>query len=545
MRWISPLSIVGVLFGTLFFAFSLTPSLLPRPFAMQGLIAGLSFTAGYALGVFGQWLWYYLELPGPRLRTARVISIVAGSGCVLVMLLFMWRASEWQMAVRELMGIEETVTVQPLGVVAIAALVFVAMLIVARLFRATFRFLSRKLQRIVPRRISYAVWVMAALALFWALIDGVVFTVALQVADSSYQQVDALIEDDLERPLSPKKTGSPDSLVEWRDLGRQGRNYIATGPSVANLSEFFGDDTVLEPIRVYIGLNAAETAEERAALALAELQRVNAFERSVLLLVTPTGTGWVDPAAAIPIEYLHRGDIATVAAQYSYLPSPLSLWVESDYGVETARALFEVIYGYWTELPADERPALYLHGLSLGALNSDRSFDFYDIIHDPFQGALWSGPPFRSETWQRITQRRDRGSPAWLPIFRDGHVVRFMNQEHGFERPDAPWGPFRIGFLQYASDPVTFFEPEAFFREPAWMSGQRAPDVAPDLRWYPIVTMLQLAADMTAGTTPAGYGHNYAVEHYIDAWHALTEPPGWSEAEIERLKVWLSGIEEE
>jgi uncharacterized membrane protein len=74
---------------------------------------------------------------------------------------------------------------------------------------------------------------------------------------------------------------------------------------------------------VYVGLNSADSAEDRARLALEELMRAGGFERSVLLLATPTGTGWVDPAAQDTVEYLHRGDIASVAVQYSYLNSPL------------------------------------------------------------------------------------------------------------------------------------------------------------------------------------------------------------------------------
>ena len=46
----------------------------------------------------------------------------------------------------------------------------------------------------------------------------------------------------------------------------------------------------MEPLRVYVGLNSAETADQRAALALAELIRVGAFGRSVLVIATPTGT---------------------------------------------------------------------------------------------------------------------------------------------------------------------------------------------------------------------------------------------------------------
>lgn len=533
--WWRQFSVVGLLLATLFFAFSLTPSLVPRPFLVQGLISGLSFTAGYAVGFFGRWLWSYVELPVPGPRVDWVIKILATVICAVVAVTFLWQAGEWQNALRALMDMEEAGGVQPVSVGLMTLVVFVILLTLARLFKLTFRFLARWLGRYIPQHVSNVVGVLVAAALFWSVIDGVIFSLALRAADNSYQQVDALMEDELTRPTDPLKAGSVASYVDWRDLGRQGRNFVSSGPTAADLGEFFGEPT-LEPIRIYVGLNAAETAEERAGLALEELKRVNAFERSVLLLVTPTGTGWVDPAALDPVEYLHRGDIATVTAQYSYLPSALSLMVEGEYGAEMARALFERVYGYWSGLPADERPRLYLHGLSLGALNSDRSFDIYDVIQDPFHGALWSGPPFRSETWRKATRERDPGSPAWLPSFRDGDVVRFMNQHRGLDRHGGEWGAFRIAYLQHASDPITFFDPESFYREPEWIREPRGPDVSPDLRWYPIVTMLQLAADMAAGSTPAGYGHTFSAREYIDAWRVLTEPEGWSESDIERLR---------
>ncbi|SEQ42110.1 Uncharacterized membrane protein [Ectothiorhodospira magna] len=529
-------SVVGLLVGTLFFAFSLTPSLVPRPFGIQGLISGLSFTAGYGVGFFFRWLWIYLGLPVPRRRNELILKSLAALGCAVVVVTFLWQATEWQNTLRDIMDMEPSGGMPTVGIGLMTLLIFTVLLVVVRLFKHTFLFLSRRLQRFVPTHVSHVVGVLVSAMLFWSLIDGVIFSLALRAADNSYQQVDALIQDDLARPEDPLKTGSSASLISWTELGRQGRNFISSGPTAADIAAFIGEPA-LEPLRVYVGLNAADTAHERARLALAELKRVGGFERSVLLLVTPTGTGWVDPAALDTVEYLHRGDIATVTAQYSYLPSALSLIVEGEYGAEMARALFEKVYGYWTRLPQDARPALYLHGLSLGALNSDRSFDVYDIIQDPFDGALWSGPPFRSETWRKATQERDPDSPAWLPRFRDGAVVRFMNQTRGLNDEVGEWGKFRIAYLQYASDPVTFFDTHAFFREPEWMLPPRGPDVSPDLRWYPIVTMLQLAADMAVGSTPPGYGHTFAAEHYIEAWYTLTEPQGWSTEALERLKA--------
>ena len=533
---LSSLSVVGVLAGTLFFAFSLSPSLLPRPFFVQGILSGLSFAAGYGVGTTGLWLWRYLQLPMPRAQVVHRIHIVAAILCTLIAASFLWRASTWQNSLREIMGMEASAAIQPVMLGVIASLVFLLSLGLARLFRFVFRMISRRLGRYVPPRISQLAGITVTIVLFWTMIDGVLFASLLTVADRSFQRIDALIEPDLPQPVDPLQTGSSASLINWEDLGRQGRRFVAGGPTAEDLRDFFGAE-VPKPIRVYVGLNSADTAEQRAQLALDELLRVGGFDRSVLLLVTPTGTGWVDPSSQDTAEYLHRGDIATVAAQYSYLSSPLVLMTDSAYGAEAARVLFTKIYGHWRQLPKDARPRLYLRGLSLGSINSDRSFDFFDILEDPFDGILWSGPPFRNETWSQVTAQRDRGSPAWLPEFGGGSVIRFMNQQQGLDRFDAPWGSFRIVILQYASDPITFFTPQSAWRKPDWMQEPRGPDVSPDLRWFPLVTMFQLAADMLVGEAPMGFGHTYAPQHYIDAWHALTQPQGWSDAELDRLRA--------
>lgn len=535
IRSLFRLSIVGVLLGTVFLSVSLAPSLLPRPPAVQGLLAGMSFAIGYGLGIGGLWLWNFLQLPlaGPRL--ASVLRIVSAVLCSLIAISFLWRASMWQDSLRALMGMEQSAGLQPIWVGPIAVLVFVLLLTMARLFRRTFHFLSVQLARFVPPRISHGVGIVISVFLFWSAMDGVLFQFLLRTADQSFQQLDALIEDDQPRPLRPEQSGSEESLLDWQQLGRQGRRFISGGPDAEDLSAFFGEP-MPDPVRVYVGLNSADTPEQRARLALEELKRAGGFERSVLLLVTPTGTGWVDQSSQNPVEYLLRGDVATVAVQYSYLNSPLALLTQAAYGAENARAVFVEIYTYWRTLPAGARPRLYLYGLSLGSLNSDLSFDLFDIIDEPFSGALWSGPPFRNESWQNMTRDREAGSPAWLPRFRGGSVVRFMNQHSGPLEGYGAWNDFRIVFLQYASDPITFFDPSIAWNEPAWMKHPRGPDVSPDLRWFPVVTMLQLAADMMVGTAPPGFGHEYAPADYIEAWLALIEPEGWTPAELERLR---------
>jgi uncharacterized membrane protein len=532
----APLSSVGLMAGTLFLAASLTPSLLPRPYEVQGVLSGLSFASGYGLGVAGLVLWRYLQLPWTGSRLARVVRVVSVVICALFALGSLWQAAQWQNSIRRMMGMEESPGIQPVLLAVIGVLVFLLVLGLARLFRWVSRSFSFRLGRYVPLRMARLLAGVASVLVFWTVINGVLLRGVLAAADRSFQALDALIDDDLPRPLGADQTGSGASLIAWEDLGRQGRDFVARGPTAEDLSEFFGT-SLPAPVRVYVGLNSADSTEERARLALDELIRAKGFERSVLLLVTPTGTGWVDPASQATVEYLHRGDIATVAAQYSYLSSPLALLTEGAYGAEMARALFTEIYGHWRSLPRESRPRLFLHGLSLGSLNSDLSFDFFDIVDDPFDGAFWSGPPFRHVTWRRVTAQRDPGTPPWLPTFRGGSVVRFMNQTKGLGEGAADWGTFRIAFLQYASDPITFFDPRYVWRAPDWMQEPLGPDVSPDLRWFPVVTMLQLAADMIVGDAPPGFGHEYAPTHYLDAWLALTEPEGWTDSELERLRA--------
>ncbi len=533
------LSGVGLLLGTLFFAASLTPTLVPRTYVTQGVLAGACLATGYGLGVLWHWLWAYLELPEPRARAARVTNALITALCLSVLILFLWRAADWQNTIRALMKMEPVTSAHPFKVSATALVTFFALLALGRLFKRVARAVSAQVRRVVPRRVANVTGAAIAILLFWSLANDVFFRAALHVLDASFREYDALMEPERPQPADAAKTGSPASLIAWKQLGRAGREYIASGPSAADIRAQTGRDAQ-DPIRVYVGLPGADTSRARARLALDEMKRVGAFQRSALVVVTPTGTGWIDPAAMDTVEYLLHGDVASVAIQYSYLSSPLSLLAQPEYGAEAARALFAEIYNYWTALPKHNRPRLYLHGLSLGAMNSARSAELFEMIGDPIHGALWSGPPFESRVWRAVTDARNPGSPAWLPELRDGAFVRFMNQNGSPVPADAPWGPMRIVYLQYASDAVTFFDYRDLYRRPAWMDPPYGPDVSPDLRWVPVVTMLQLALDMSVSThTPIGYGHVYAPQHYADAWLAVTGAEGWTNEALAALKRHL------
>jgi uncharacterized membrane protein len=535
-RLLLSFSVTGLILGTLLFAASLTPSLLPRTYVTQGLLSGVAMACGYGLGVLLSALWFWLELPEPKDRVQLALKAVAGGLSGVVVLVFLWRTAEWQNSIRTLMHLPPIETAHPFYVGLIALAVFLLLFALGRLFAFLVRLFASTSRRAAPRRLSYLIGTALAAILFWTLADGLLVRFVLHTADSSFRRLDQVIEPDTAEPSNPLKSGSQASLVRWNELGRMGRSFVASGPSAADISSFTGKPS-LEPLRVYAGLNAADTPDARAKIALDELIRVGGFERSTLLIVMPTGTGWVDPEGIDTVEYLHHGDIASVAIQYSYLASWLSLLAEPDYGAEAARALFHAIYSHWTSLPKESRPKLYLYGLSLGTLSSEQSAELFEVIGDPYQGALWAGPPFPSRIWRKMTADRDPGTPAWLPRFRDGSYVRFTSQRNALPEAGDHWGPMRIVYLQYASDPIVFYDPYSFYRQPDWMAVPRGPDVSPDFQWYPVVTFLQLTLDMAmATTTPMGLGHVYAGEHYIDPWIAVTDVTDWSAADVARLK---------
>ena len=527
----------GAVMGILFFAASLTPSLLPRPWLLQGIISGIALALGYCVGAGMARFWRYLELPMPSERpSTRWLRGLALAAVLALACVFLWRMTEWQNSIRDLMEMPPVESMHRAWVTGLATAVALGILILVGAIVWLCWRAAAVLSRVIPRRIAMAISVVLVGFVLVTLVNGFDVKQAFRAADAGFAALDRLIEDGVERPDNPLASGSTASLVAWEDIGRRGKTFIANGPTKADIAAFSGG-AARRPLRVYIGLNGGETPEARAALAMEELERIDAFDREILIVAVPTGTGWMDPSGVDPVEYIHGGDTVIVATQYSYLPSWLTLLVDPDRSRREARALFDAVYTHWTALPKDTRPRLYLFGLSLGALGSEASTDLIAMLADPIHGALWSGAPFPSTIRNALSEGRNQGSPEWLPRVRDGSFVRFSAQRNALDIPGAEWGPLRIVYLQYASDPMAFFSADLAWREPDWLKGERGPDVSPYIRWFPLVTALQVGADLPVATNvPLGYGHNYAPSTYIDGWIEVTDPDNWTAEDTARLK---------
>ncbi len=533
---------VGLVVGGIFVAASLLPSLLPRPSVVQGVISGVSLVAGYGVGTAGAALLAYLGVPAPRGRLREALVGAAVAVCVGLLIVSTWKQVGWQNDIRLLYGMP------PIGpdgwplVAAVTLLVAAVLLLLGRSLAALFGVLRRRLGRLMPRRLANLLGGVVVTVVVWALFSGVLVTGFFAGANALFAPSDHVVSPGTSAPTAPVRSGGPGSLVRWTTLGAEGRGFVSGGPTVADINAVTGGGARL-PVRVYVGLRSADTVDERARLVLDELKRTGAFDRKVLVLATTTGTGYLDRNGTDPLEYLWNGDTAIAGVQYSYLPSWISLLADQEAVQQTSQAVFTTVHRYWSTLPETSRPKLYLYGLSLGSYGVESILGSINLLNEPIDGALLAGPPFVSPVHAQLVADRDPGSPAWLPVYGGGRTVRFSSEQDGLSRTVGPWGPTRVVYLQHASDPVVFFDSDLAFAPPQWLrDGQRGPDVSPRMGWFPVVTMVQVLLDLPgAGSVPMGYGHLYSGPANERAWVAITEPPRWDTAGLQRLATVLAG----
>ena len=539
-QWLPRYTWSGTLAALLFGCASLTPSLLPRGWLLQGLIAGITAAIGYGVGVAVA--WFVAELTESRMSTGfrhRAWQVLAVAGTLLC-LLMLFLAAGWQREIHELVGLDPPAGYSSGGIVVVAVLVFALFVGIGRGVRRLARWFVRLLGRILPPRVARTFGVAAVTLLLIFLLNGVLWQGFVEAMNSAFSVTDGGTEEGAVEPTAPERSGSPESLVPWEDLGLQGRNFVGMGPTVEQLEEFSGEPA-LQPIRTYAGLDSADDVDERAALAVRDLERAGGFDRSVIVVVTTTGTGWVDPAASNSLEYEWNGDTAMVAMQYSYLPSWMSFLVDQVKARDAGRALFDAVYGVWSQLPQGSRPRLFVFGESLGTFGGEAAFSGIADIQNRTDGVLWAGPPNFNELWGGLVEDRAADSPEWLPVYQDGRIVRFADEAPDLQEPAGPWDEPRVVYLQNASDPIVWWSPRLTLNRPDWLRGERGPDVSPSMVWLPFVTFWQVSADLVfAVNVPDGHGHKYQAD-YVDGWAEVTEPPGWTEADTTRLRAMVGG----
>ncbi|MFT3898805.1 MAG: alpha/beta-hydrolase family protein [Gordonia sp. (in: high G+C Gram-positive bacteria)] len=533
----------GLVGATILLLASMTPSLLPRSWYFQAVISGGAAAVGYGLGVFITWLARYMigrDEPWPRPQkfwwwglafVAAIDAIVMAYWCV-----------HWQNQIRDLMSVERlgNPLLAVAAMLALTLVVFLLFVYIGKLWARAVVWLVRLLRSFIPARIATVAGGAIALVLTVMLVNGVLVDNIMKVLNSSFAAANNETKPDTVAPTSPLRSGGPGSTVSWSSLGREGRTNMGTGPTVEQLTEFNGTPA-MQPIRVYAGLDTAPTLSDIADAAVRELERTGGLQRKVIAVGSSTGSGWLNKGYIDSLEYMYNGDSALVSMQYSYLPSWISFLVDKERARQAGIQLFEKVSAKVRTLPEGQRPKLVVFGESLGSFAGESPFGSIPTIAARTDGALFSGPTFNNQLWLDTVRGREKGTPEVLPIYQNGAQVRFIATEKDLDRPNAPWTPDeRLAYIQHPSDPITWFNPNLLFKQPDWLKEPRGRDVLPVVRWIPVVTFLQVSADMAVAThVPDGHGHSY-LRAIPFAWNKILQPAGWTDEKTERLLPRLS-----
>jgi uncharacterized membrane protein len=260
------------------------------------------------------------------------------------------------------------------------------------------------------------------------------------------------------------------------------------------------------------------------------------------MLISPTGTGYVNYVAVAAASYLSRGDVATVTLQYSKRPSPLSL--------DKVGAAREQNRQLWLRIlerlhdRTGPRPRVVVFGESLGAHTSQDAFLHWGTLGPQALGidrALWIGTPYLSEWMHEIT------GPERLDV--DPDTVAVVNDFAQLEALGAERrSRLRYVLVSHDNDGVTKFGPDLLTTAPEWLTDRRprlqtvdgdSPRGIPaTMRWRPITTFFQSLVDMKNAQIPGTYrawAHDYRPDlaRFISAVYDLPGSPEQMQA-IER-----------
>lgn len=354
-------------------------------------------------------------------------------------------------------------------------------------------------QVIVGRMLNAAFWGAGAVGLYGVVV-------------SRLSRHNGKIEASFSTPPSNEYvSGGPNSISPFEELGLQGRRFVTEAVPPEEIDETLGETGANHPVRVYVGVESEPLyATGRSELALEEIDRLGALNRKYLLLVSPTGTGWVDHTVVETAEILARGDIATVCIQYGKAPSFLEIQ-----GVSLGRAQFrQLLWGVRQRLmavPEEDRPKVLVFGESLGAWSSSdvvmhqgvAGFDHYGI-----ENALWFGLPGLAK-WSRTGMREGRN-----PLTPPGSVGAFDRFEQYQQLSNEERAGLRAVVVDHDNDPISQISLRLAVKRPPWLNGEPRRNVVKGMRWQPLLTFIQVLVDaMNAMVTIPGeyksFGHDY------------------------------------
>ncbi|WP_367184966.1 alpha/beta-hydrolase N-terminal domain-containing protein [Nitratireductor sp.] len=227
----------GMVLGVLFFFASLTPSLIPRSVEVQGVLGGVAFSAGYGIGVLLVATWRYLQLPSVDKGLLRLTRLVLSLISLIVIVVGLYNSAAWQNSVRGVLNMEPVDSAYPVSVIIIAILTFAFLFLLARGIIALGRAVANRLDKFLPRRVSIIAGAAVTLIVVATLANGLLIEYTFRLLDKSFAELDALHEPERPQPSVVERAGNPSSRLEWPKLGRAGREFVASGPTAADISQ--------------------------------------------------------------------------------------------------------------------------------------------------------------------------------------------------------------------------------------------------------------------------------------------------------------------
>lgn len=410
------------------------PALLPRPAVTQALLIGVSTAIALAVA------WLARNALGARHPAGFGTRAWAAGVGMLISTAAMYSNILWQNKIRSAMATRTVDWHYAVDVLGGAACVALALWGIGLGVRRACTALGGVRSIVLITVVGVLSYVFAAPALPSAV-------------SRHFSASNSVSDDSVVAPDTTTRSGGPGSLVPWGTLGDEGRKFASGG-------------RVRSTVRTYVGLDSAPTLDQRVALAVADMERAGAFDRSVVVVAIPTGSGWVDENAVTGAESRFGGDVATVAVQYSNKPS----WATFLFAEDDARRSAEAVTRAVAEAAASTStpPQIVVYGQSLGAVAGSDAYLSLLEANPHVCGAVWAGPPAGDVNTDRATVLANSSDP----------VVRWS--------ADLLWS---------APDPTATHHD------------------APTPMWLPLVSFVQTSVDLASALdVGAGHGHRYGID---------------------------------
>lgn len=232
----------GLVVATVFFAWSLTPSLLPRDWLFEGLVSGINAAIGYGVGCVLEWVYRRWIRPNVHLPAAvthvlekqpnwlpGAVKVAIVVACVLVAVQMLVQSARWQREITALMGMDPITTSGFLRTGALSALVGAIAIGAFRSVRWLVRWVATELTKWmpIPRRAALPVgFVLVAFAAI-LLFNGVLFKAFFSVANSAFSVRNGHTSPNA---VQPQGRSGPAARLHWRRGRRSARRGAGSFP---------------------------------------------------------------------------------------------------------------------------------------------------------------------------------------------------------------------------------------------------------------------------------------------------------------------------